>query len=162
MTDAIKTKIEQIARLRVGGLTLTAIAANLGMSIDGIARITALDYYKQAYEKVSQEQITRLDKQLQDKADILTKHFNEGIPQAVATLYEAVKQKRDMRVALEAAKEFLDRDPERRFVKTSRAAQQQAEAGKLPEQVLVSIAAEGDAVAVATPVVLVPPDRHVN
>lgn len=118
MTPKVNIKIEQIARMRVhGGIADGRIAELLGLTRSGLSRILALPEYMQAEQAILQGVTTGMDEALAGKADEMKRVFSVGVPAAMRTLLETVTQRRDLRAAMEAAKEILDRDPERTFAK---------------------------------------------
>lgn len=117
MQSRVRMKIEQIARLRVAGIKDGRIAEMLGMSPPGLARILALQEYKAAEDAVLSGTITKMDEALAGKADEIRKMYAVGVPAAMRALLDAVTQRRDLRCAVTAATEMLDRDPDRTFQK---------------------------------------------
>lgn len=166
----VRLRIEEIARLRIRGLTAAQISNLLGLSEPGIARIVALPEYKETEEALLTGHVTKLDEALGENREALKLACRSLVPAAMRTLLEAVTQRRDLRASLEAAREILDRDPERTFAKATRAADASAGANApplIPTALLASTAAEADRVAKALdsrgPVVFAPQtDKSVN
>jgi hypothetical protein len=141
----VDLRIPQIARMRVAGHRDAIIAQTVGLTPAGLARILALPEYKDVEQAVLQGTISKMDMALAGRADLLRQEFKVGVPLAMRTLLEAVQQRRDLRAALEASKELLDRDPDRVFAKASR----QPEAPTVPTlsgEVLQALAPSADAV----------------
>jgi hypothetical protein len=115
MTAKVKFKIEMIARMRVGGVSDAAICLHLGLSQSGLSRIVALPEYVQAENDIMTGAITQVDEALAGKTNEMREAFKVAVPAAMRTLIYAVTQKRDLRAALVASKEILDRDPDRTF-----------------------------------------------
>ena len=118
MTPKVNIKIEQIARMRVhGGISDGRIAELLGLTRSGLSRILSLPEYIQAEQCILQGVTSGMDEALAGKAEEMKKVFSVGVPAAMRTLLETVTQRRDLRAAMEAAKEILDRDPDHTFTK---------------------------------------------
>lgn len=117
MTPKVKILIEQIARLRVGGIRDGVIAAKLNISQSGFSRIIALPDYKDVEECVLHGTVSKMDEALAGRADALKEYAKQGVPVALRALLEAATQQRDLRARISAASEILDRDPDRLFAK---------------------------------------------
>lgn len=117
MTPRVKILVEQIARMRVGGIRDGVIAAKLGISQSGLSRILALQEYKDAEECVLSGTVSKMDAALAGRADELKAYARQGVPVALRALVEACTQNRDLRARIAAAGEILDRDPDKNFVK---------------------------------------------
>lgn len=138
-------RIAQIARLRVAGQRDSVIAQAVGLSPQGLARILSLPEYKDAEDCVLRGVITDMDQALAGRADLLRKQFQVGVPLAMRTLLDAVQQRRDLRASLEAAREILDRDPDRVFVKQRGPLENQPPT--LDAATLISLSSNADKVA---------------
>lgn len=113
MTAKVLIRMEQIARFRMAGLKDARIASLVGLTPAGFARIVALSEYKELEESVLLGTVNKLDEALAGRANEIHKAFQIAVPAAMRTLVEAVTQRRDLRAAIEASKEILDRDPQR-------------------------------------------------
>jgi len=143
MSKTLSIKIPQIARWRIAGVPDVKIASLLGMSPGGLARITSLPEYKEYEAALLNGHLSKMDEALAGKIAAIRHEFKTAVPAAMRCLVDAVTQRRDLRAALEAAKEILDRDPDRALVKSK---DDQVVPG-LPTEVLDLAAAEGNAVA---------------
>lgn len=117
MTPKVKIAMEQIARLRVAGIRDTIIAARLGYSGPGLSRILALPEYKELEESILTGVTSQMDEKLAGNVKAMEKYFEHSVPVALRTLLETVTQRRDLRAAMSAATEILDRDPQGTFSK---------------------------------------------
>jgi hypothetical protein len=117
MTPKVKILIEQIARLRVGGIRDNVIAAKLNISQSGFSRIISLPDYKDVEQAVLHGTVSKMDEALAGRADALKEYAKQGVPVALRALLEAATQQRDLRARISAASEILDRDPDRLFAK---------------------------------------------
>ena len=87
-----------------------------------------------------------MDEALAGRAALIRQTFAVGVPAAMRALLETVTQKRDLRARLEAAREFLDRDPDRTFTKDRTQVTPEV---SLPDKVLESAEVDGEKVAAA-------------
>lgn len=117
MTPKVKIAMEQICRLRVAGIRDGVIAAKLGYTQAGLSRILALDEYKELEESILTGVVSKMDEALSGNVKAMTKYFETTVPVALRTLFETVTQRRDLRAAMSAATEILDRDPQGTFSK---------------------------------------------
>lgn len=116
-TDKVQILVQLIARLRVGRLSDESIAQRLGLSRSGLSRILGTPEYKSAQSEALKEATDHLDELLKARTDYIAQEFaREAVPEAMRSLVYAVKQKRDLRACIVAAKEILDRDPNRTLV----------------------------------------------
>ena len=117
MTPKVKIALEQIARLRVAGIKDGVIAAKMGYTQAGLSRIVALDEYKELEEAILTGVVSKMDEALSGNVKLMEKYFEQTVPVALRTLFETVTQRRDLRAAMSAASEILDRDPKGTFSK---------------------------------------------
>lgn len=115
ITFRVRSKMEQIARLEVLGKKDAAIAHAFGMSAPGLAVIKARPEYRELREQILQGHLASLD---QDDA-VKRLLRDEGVPEAMKSVLEIVKQRKDLRLSLQASLELLDRDPDRRAIKAT-------------------------------------------
>lgn len=111
MTDKVQILIELVARLRVARLGDESIAKRLGLSRSGLSRILSTPEYKAEQDKVLREVTGQLDSVLKARSDYLAQEFSaKAVPEAMKGLLDVVRQRKDLRSCLMAAKEILDRD----------------------------------------------------
>lgn len=171
MKAKILFKLNQIARYRLfSGMKDSSIAALVGLSQSGLSRIISLPEYQEIEHQLLEGGITKLDEAVAGKAEEMKAAFKVGTPAAMRTLIEVVTQRRDLRAAVAASIEVLDRDPDRTFVKASRS-EAAAMAHAVPASVLANALSQGAAVAssMATSAktktgvpVIQPPDKNSN
>lgn len=111
-------KIAQIARWRVAGVSFVRIAEALQMTAVGVKHITETPEYKEYEAAIMNGHLSKLDEALAGRVDLIRNEFRGAVPVACRTLVEAAMQRRDLKAALEASKEILDRDPDRTLVKS--------------------------------------------
>jgi len=111
MSSKVRIRMEQIARLRVGGMKDAQIAALVGLTPAGVARIVGTPEYRELQETILTVHLANLDKAL------AREDFTVAVRAAFNTLLEATTQRKDLKAAVSAAKEILDRDPARTLTK---------------------------------------------
>jgi hypothetical protein len=123
----------------VKGISYTRIAVEMGMSYDGLIRITRQPEYLRVEESVRAQVTGKMDARLAKRAE-MEDQLEDAIPEAMKVLLDSVTKKRDLRAALE----LMDRDPQRQFAKgnTQRAVQPSL---SLPQDILQSTVAAADA-----------------
>jgi hypothetical protein len=115
MNRQVEIKAEQIARMIVKGLPKTRVAIEMGMTYEGLQRITRCPEYLQIEERVRATVLGKMDARL-DKRAQMEAEVEDAVPEAMKVLLDHVRQKRDLRAALEV----LDREPTRTFAKQQR------------------------------------------
>jgi hypothetical protein len=114
-------RIQQVARYRIAGrLKDTEIAEIVGMTPAGLKYLLTTPAYVELEESLLSGRISQMDMQLAEDLERMKGSFRVAIPVAARTLLEVVQQRRDLRSALAAASEILDRDPQHTFSKQSR------------------------------------------
>lgn len=114
MNRQVEIKAEQIARMIVAGMRIVRIAEQMQLSYAGLQRILQCPEYLEIETRVRKENISQMDAALGARAQ-LRNDLEDAVPDALKVLLDQVKQKRDLRAALEV----LDRDPSRTLVKSS-------------------------------------------
>lgn len=104
-------KIQQIARMRVLSIPDTEICRTFGLTRSGLSRIYALPHYQELEKLLLAGQVTQMDKILAGRTEEIRQQFEILVPMAMRTMLDAVAQRRDLKTALSAAGEILDRDP---------------------------------------------------
>jgi hypothetical protein len=117
MNRIVQLKAEQIARLVVQGVSMTRIAIEMGMSYDGLLRITKTEEYLAIQQEVQDRVLGRMDAKLAQRTDLRNQMADEmeddAVPEAWKIVLDNLRKKRDLKTALEV----LDRDPKRQFAK---------------------------------------------
>jgi hypothetical protein len=141
MNRQVYIKSEQIARMVVKGWPLTRIAVEMGMSYDGLIRITRQPEYLKIEEAVRLQVTGKMDARLDKRAQMEQEFEDDAVPEAMKVLLENLK-KRDLKAALEV----LDRDPKRQFAKGAKAPTTATSIPTLPQETLQSMAKNADSV----------------
>lgn len=147
VSNKVRMAIEQIARMRVAGIRDNIIAIRLGYTASGLARILALPEYQDFEEAVFQGHVSKMDEALAGKLEDMKKYFETAVPQALSTLFETCRQRRDLRAAMSAASEILDRDPEGTFSKKKVSLDTQSDAPSVSKEFLDNVTQHADGVA---------------
>lgn len=146
MQSKVLAKIEQIARYRVLGKKDSWIAQVIGMSCGGLSRILATDEYRQIEASVRQQLIGKMDNALeQQRVQIMRQQLADAVPDALKFIIDTCRQGQDMRARMAAAKEVLDRDPQRLFSKGSTNREDTTQSpSNLPPEFLATAQSESD------------------
>jgi hypothetical protein len=96
----------------VKGFSKSKIAVQMGMSYAGLVRITLDPEYLKIEQAVRNQVLGKMDSVL-DKRAAMENEINDTVPDALRLILDGVRQKHDLRCALEV----LDRDPKRQFSK---------------------------------------------
>jgi hypothetical protein len=137
-------KIPQIVRWRVAGITDKRIAAMLGMTPSGLAQILATPEYIEEEAAYLNGHLTAMDRAMAGKIEAIHQSCRQAVPAALRALVDTVTQRRDLKAAMTAAKEILDRDPDRTLVQSR---SDEAVAPGVPVEVIEAAAKEGNAIA---------------
>lgn len=91
----------------------------LGMSYEGLLRITKTDEYREIEERIRGQVLGGMDRTLARRTDVslarqeLNQEMEDAVPEAWRVLVANVRHKQNLKAALEV----LDRDPEGQFAK---------------------------------------------
>lgn len=137
-------KIPQIARWRIAGVSDRKIGEMLGMSVSGLARLLATPEYQDYEAALLNGHLSAMDRALAGKVEAIHNECRQAVPAALRCLVDTVTQRRDLKAAMAAAKEILDRDPDRTLVANK---DSEAVAPGIPAEVLNAAAEEGNKIA---------------
>ena len=137
-------KIPQIARWRICGITDKKIAQLIGMTPSGLAQLLATQEYQDYEAALMNGHLSEMDKALAGKVAVIHDQCRTAVPAALRCLVDVVTQRRELKAAMAAAKEILDRDPDRILVAS---ASEEAVAPGVPAAVLDAAADEGNKIA---------------
>ncbi|MGC1582020.1 MAG: hypothetical protein WA766_11075 [Candidatus Acidiferrales bacterium] len=147
MTPKVFITLQKVARMRVSGIRDGVIAAAVNMTQAGLSRILALPEYKELEAAVLDGTVSKMDEVLGQNAELMKKQFQVAVPVALRGLVEAAMQKKDLKTAIAACGEILDRDPDKRFVKDDYVHSQTGQ--PVSEAMIDSASKEADEVATA-------------
>jgi hypothetical protein len=137
-------KIPQVARWRIAGISDKKIGQMLGMSVSGLAQLLASQEYIDYEAALMNGHLSAMDRALAGKVEAIHQECRNAVPAALRCLVDTVTQRRDLKAALAAAKELLDRDPDRTLVTSS---DQEPIAPGVPAAIIDQAAAEANAIA---------------
>lgn len=117
--EKLRFKMEQVARYRVAGLKDAKIAQLTGLTASGVARLVADEDYKLIAQDVQAGLISKMDANLDQRADALELQLNDAVPAALQVIIDTAKgiNNADLKTRMMASKEVLDRAPDSRFTK---------------------------------------------
>lgn len=134
-------KIPQIVRWVIAGISEVRIAELLQMTPAGIRIILNSPEYKEYEAAYLNGHLSAMDRAMAGKIDVLRTEMRNAVPAALRCLVDSVTQRKDLKTALEAAKEILRRDPDRTLPES--AEDSFIEPG-IPAEVLDAAAREGN------------------
>jgi hypothetical protein len=111
----------------------------MGMSYEGLTRITRCQEYLQVEERVRNAVVGKMDARLAKRAEMGTE-VEDAVPEALQVLLDNMRKKRDLRAALEV----LDRDPAHQFSKTSRTQPGDAQTPQMSSEALADAIKEAN------------------
>lgn len=139
MRSGAEIKAEQIARMVVKGISKVRIAEELGMTYQGLVQLTMSPEYKTIEDSVRCAIIRKMDARLEKRAQ-MQEEVEDAVPEALQVLLDHVREKRDLRAALE----LLDRDPQHVFTKASRSTAIDSQGPQLSAEALASAVKEAN------------------
>lgn len=138
-------RIPQIVRYRVvGNLKDAQIASLVGMTPAGLSQLLMSQEYKDAEQAYLLGHVSKMDEAAAGKIDVIRNEARVGVPVALRTIIEVATQRKDLKAALEASKELLDRDPDRTLAKSKEGA---GAVPSVPAEVLQAAVDVGNTVA---------------
>lgn len=127
MSPKLKAKLEAIAQLSAAGVQPKAIRERLKIPLGTYKRHIARPEYRERLQELLSLGAEQLKAECDLGVEAVQAKVREELPQTVDRLL-SLRGSKNERVALEACKDLLDRDPSRALVKVSRTA---TAAGKL-------------------------------
>jgi 2-phospho-L-lactate guanylyltransferase (CobY/MobA/RfbA family) len=114
------------------------------MSPAGVANIMQSQEYKDHEAALLNGHLSAMDQALAGKVEVIHNEFKAAVPAAMRCLVDTVTQRRDLKAAMTAAKEILDRDPQRTLVSKT---QDEPVAPGIPASILEAAIEVGNDVA---------------
>lgn len=139
-----KIKVPQIARWRIAGVSEVKIADLLGVTVQSIRQIVQSQEYVDEETSLLNAHLSAMDEALAGKVDVIRQNFRAAVPAAMRCLVDAVTQRKDLKSAMAAAKEILDRDPDRTLTTVQPRAEEDATQKQVPDEVLAQAVAESN------------------
>jgi hypothetical protein len=136
-------RIQRVARMEVVGISDRMICDNENIDHPALKYLRTLPEYQEVKEDLLQGHLTEMDKAMAGRVDILKGQVRQAVPSALRCLIDVVNQRRDLRTALAAASEILDRDPDRGFLK-AKDPSVSMEGSSVPDAIMESTSREAD------------------
>jgi hypothetical protein len=133
--------------MTVMGFKDERIAAAVGLTPAGLAGLKQRPEYKDIEQEILAGSITAFDEAIADDIKAMRAEFSVGVPLAMRALVDGVLQRKDLKTQIEAAKELLDRDPNRTFTKNPVVGDGRPAAPELPKTVPDNLTKSADEVA---------------
>ena len=141
-------RIQRVARMEISGIADRHICANENIDYPALKYLRSLAEYQEVKDNLLQGHLTEMDKAIAGKVDILRGEIRNAVPAALRTLVDVVNQRRDLRTALAAATELLDRDPDQTFSKSRDCLATGSETGaRVPDAVVESVTKDSETVS---------------
>jgi hypothetical protein len=142
--------VASIARMRVAGIKDIAIARALNYTNSGLQRILRTQAYREYEEAIFAGQLSKMDQALAKNVDLMHQNMRQAVPLALRTIVETAMQRRDLRAALAASQDILNRDPDRNFVLSKDSVgNTESKTPGLPNVLIEAISKDADGVAAA-------------
>jgi hypothetical protein len=145
VSDALKLRIERVARMRVAGIKDQVIQLREGITAPAFHYLVNLDEYKQVQDSIFTSTLSAMDRAIAGNVELLRQEVRNNIPSALRTVIEVANQRKDLRTALAASLELLDRDPDR-VAQKSKLQEVSVEGNRLPSEVIDVVSREADKV----------------
>lgn len=139
-------RIQRVARMEVVGIADRLICENEKFDQASLTYLRKLPEYQEVKENLLQGHLTEMDRAMAGKVDVMRQSIRSAVPAALRCLVDAATQRRDLKAALSASIEILDRDPDRAFLKSKDPSAVAFTSGAgLPDIIVDSVSAEADA-----------------
>ena len=123
MLDGKQTRLvfrmEKIARLRAASVPDKDIARVVNLTPAGLATLLQRPDYRQLEKEILAQTTQILDEALANDVTAMRQHFAHAVPEAMRSVIDILRQNKDLKTRLEAAKEVFDRDPNGTFSKST-------------------------------------------
>jgi hypothetical protein len=143
LSAQLRMRIERVARMRVAGIKDSVIQIREGITPPAFHYLVNLDEYKDKEESLFHGAISQMDQAIAGNVDLLRHEVRTAIPAALRTVIEVANQRRDLKTALAASLELLDRDPDR-VAQKSKPSEIPIDGVRLPDGVIDMVSKEAD------------------
>ena len=141
----MKLRIQRVARMRVAGIKDSVIQLREGITAPAFHYLIKLDEYKEVEEALFDGTMSAMDRAIAGNVEQLRHEVRGAVPAALRTVIEVANQRRDLKTALAASLELLDRDPDR-IAQKSKPSDNNIEALRLPDGIIDVVSKEADSV----------------
>jgi hypothetical protein len=145
INSQIRMRIQRVARMRVAGIKDSVIQLREGVTPPAFHYLINLPEYKEVEEALFEGTISSMDRAIAGNVEALRTEVRGAVPAALRTVIEVANQRRDLKTALAASLELLDRDPDR-VAQKSKPSELPIEGVRLPDNVIDIVSKEADKV----------------
>lgn len=142
-------RMQRVARMEIAGVSDQAICKAENFDYPALAYLRKLHEYQELRQDLLEGHLTEMDRALAGRVDILRQEVRQAVPSALRCLVDVVNQRKDLRTALAAAGEILDRDPDRVFLKSKDPNASTGNSDRIPDTLMDSITNEADKVGIS-------------
>lgn len=146
LSEQLRLRIERVARMRVAGLKDADIQSREGITAPAFHYLVNLDEYKVRQDEILKENLSKMDNVLAGNVEALRNEIRNSVPSALRTIIEVANQRKDLKTALAASLELLDRDPDR-VAQKCKPSEIPVDGYRLPDNVIDVVSKEADKVA---------------
>lgn len=146
VSSAVRLRIQRVARMRVAGIKDSVIQLREGITAPAFQYLIKLPEYLEVEESVFDGQISAMDKAIAGNVEILRHEVRTAVPAALRTVIEVANQRRDLKTALAASLELLDRDPDR-VAQKSKPSEVPVDGVRLSDNIIDVVSKEADKVS---------------
>lgn len=141
--------VAQIARMRICGIKENVIAGALNLKPAVVYRIVRTPSYQEHEAALMVGHLSKMDEKMASNRSLLWGMQRMAVPMAQRRIIEVAMQSRDLKSALAASKEILDRDPDRTLAADQLKRPDENAAEGLPTALFDAITKDADGVSVA-------------
>ncbi len=145
VSSALRLRIQRVARMRVAGIKDQVIQLREGITPPAFHYLINLPEYKEVEEAIFDGTLSAMDRAIAGNVETLRNEVRGAVPAALRTVIEVANQRRDLKTALAASLELLDRDPDR-VAQRSKPSELSVDAVRLPDGVIDVVSKEADKV----------------
>jgi hypothetical protein len=145
VSSALRLRIQRVARMRVAGIKDQVIQLREGITAPAFQYLIKLPEYQEVEEAVFSGTISEMDRAIAGNVEALRHEVRGAVPAALRTVIEVANQRRDLKTALAASLELLDRDPDR-VAQKSKPSEIPIDGVRLPDQVIDVVSKEANKV----------------
>jgi len=145
VSSQLRLRIQRVARMRVAGIKDQVIQLREGITPPAFHYLINLEEYKDVEQALFDGAISAMDRAIAGNVETLRNEVRGAVPAALRTVIEVANQRRDLKTALAASLELLDRDPDR-VAQRSKPSESMIDAVRLPDGVIDVVSKEADKV----------------
>ena len=145
VSSALRLRIQRVARMRVAGIKDQVIQLREGITPLAFHYLINLEEYKEVEDAIFDGTLSAMDRAIAGNVETLRSEVRGAVPAALRTVIEVANQRRDLKTALAASLELLDRDPDR-VAQKSKPSEVPIDAVRLPDGVIDVVSKEADKV----------------